>query len=150
MYLLNLGMKVPSLYNLCRVSPEVIGRKCRYVHACFQNLDNAWQWVKGLSTGGSTNTLAALKLALADPQCHAIYLLTDGRPDQVQYGNPSPLLSCYCLKRILQQSPHWYSHDGVIKQLEDKDKTRMIQSRLSLDDLQEKRHLFAIYRITFS
>jgi len=49
----------------------------------FQNLDNAWQWVKGLSTGGSTNTLAALKLALADPQCHAIYLLTDGRPDQV-------------------------------------------------------------------
>ena len=51
----------------------------------FQNLDNAWQWVKGLSTGGSTNTLASLKLALADPQCHAIYLLTDGRPDQVRY-----------------------------------------------------------------
>lgn len=46
-------------------------------------MDNAWQWVKGLSTGGSTNTLAALKLALADPQCHAVYMLTDGRPDQV-------------------------------------------------------------------
>lgn len=52
----------------------------------FQNLDNSWQWVKGLSTGGSTNTLAALKLALADPQCHAIYLLTDGRPDQVTFS----------------------------------------------------------------
>lgn len=41
--------------------------------------------MKGLSTGGSTNTLASLKLALADPQCHAIYLLTDGRPDQVSW-----------------------------------------------------------------
>ena len=33
--------------------------------------------------GGSTNTLAALKLALSDELCEAIYLLTDGRPDQV-------------------------------------------------------------------
>ena len=63
---------------------EAISGKYHYLRAFFfQNLDNAWQWVKGLSTGGSTNTLAALKLALADPQCHAVYLLTDGRPDQV-------------------------------------------------------------------
>ena len=60
----------------------------------FQNLDNAWQWVKGLSTGGSTNTLASLKLALADPQCHAIYLLTDGRPDQVRY--------CFAYSNVLR------------------------------------------------
>ena len=137
------------MYNLCRVSPGVIGKKCSYLDAWLQNLDNAWQWVKGLSTGGSTNTLAALKLALADPQCHAIYLLTDGRPDQVQYGNPSPLLRSYCLKRILQQSPRRYSHDGVIKQPVDKTKRRMIQSRLLLDDHQEKRHLFAIYMSRF-
>ena len=85
-------MEGASLYNLCRESPGVIGRKCSYLYACLQNLDNAWQWVKGLSTGGSTNTLAALKLALADPQCHAIYLLTDGRPDQVRCRNLSGLL----------------------------------------------------------
>uniref|UniRef100_A0A8C4SYV4 VWFA domain-containing protein n=1 Tax=Erpetoichthys calabaricus TaxID=27687 RepID=A0A8C4SYV4_ERPCA len=32
--------------------------------------------------GGSTNTLGALRLAFADPGTKAIYLLTDGRPDQ--------------------------------------------------------------------
>ena len=46
-------------------------------------LENAWLWVKGLSAGGSTNTLGALKRALADTQVEAVYLLTDGRPDQV-------------------------------------------------------------------
>ena len=49
-----------------------------------QNLLNAWQWIKGLAIGGSTNTLAALKLALGDPALQGIYLLTDGRPDQVK------------------------------------------------------------------
>ena len=32
---------------------------------------------------GSTNTYAALQHALGDPGTQAIYLLTDGRPDQV-------------------------------------------------------------------
>ena len=36
-----------------------------------------------LSSGGSTNTLGALRLALSDPSVQAVYLLTDGRPDQV-------------------------------------------------------------------
>uniref|UniRef100_W5MPD8 VWFA domain-containing protein n=1 Tax=Lepisosteus oculatus TaxID=7918 RepID=W5MPD8_LEPOC len=49
-----------------------------------QNLENAWYWVKGLQVkvGGSTNTLGALRLALADVGTDAVYLLTDGRPDQ--------------------------------------------------------------------
>ena len=63
--------------------PKCFSENCSAYVLLSQNLDNAWQWVKGLNTGGSTNTLAALKVALADPQCHAIYLLTDGRPDQV-------------------------------------------------------------------
>lgn len=33
--------------------------------------------------GGSTNTLGALSLALAAEDTEAVYLLTDGRPDQV-------------------------------------------------------------------
>ena len=41
------------------------------------------QWIEGLSANGSTNTLAALRFALADPDTEAMYLLTDGRPDQV-------------------------------------------------------------------
>jgi hypothetical protein len=44
-------------------------------------------WIDGLNAEGSTNTLAALRFALADPATEAIYLLTDGRPDQVKLFN---------------------------------------------------------------
>ncbi len=40
-------------------------------------------WIDKLTAEGSTNTLGALRFALADPVTEAIYLLTDGRPDQV-------------------------------------------------------------------
>ena len=40
-------------------------------------------WIDELHAEGSTNTLGALSFALADAATEAIYLLTDGRPDQV-------------------------------------------------------------------
>lgn len=61
-----------------------------------KNLENAWQWVKGLTTGGSTNTLGALKRALGDSQVQAVYLLTDGRPDQVR-----KIVECFLLRKML-------------------------------------------------
>lgn len=42
-------------------------------------------WIDGLYAEGSTNTLAALRFALADAATEGIYLLTDGRPDQVNF-----------------------------------------------------------------
>ncbi|CAF1439450.1 unnamed protein product [Rotaria magnacalcarata] len=56
-------------------------------------------WIDGLHTEGSTNTLAAIRYALADPGTDGIYLLTDGRPDQnerhilsqVQYRQTLPI-----------------------------------------------------------
>ncbi|KAK3738170.1 hypothetical protein QZH41_019678, partial [Actinostola sp. cb2023] len=69
-------------FNLMKFDTKVQAWRDRLVDCNTHNLDNAWQWVKGLSTGGSTNTLAALKQALTDSQCRGIYLLTDGRPDQ--------------------------------------------------------------------
>ncbi|CAF0845592.1 unnamed protein product, partial [Didymodactylos carnosus] len=56
-------------------------------------------WIQSLNAEGSTNTLAALRFALADTQTEAIYLLTDGRPDQnerhilsqVQYRHAVPI-----------------------------------------------------------
>ncbi|XP_032879340.1 von Willebrand factor A domain-containing protein 3B [Amblyraja radiata] len=47
-----------------------------------QNLENAWSWIKGLQVGSSTNTLGAIRLAFADAGTQAVYLLSDGRPDQ--------------------------------------------------------------------
>lgn len=46
------------------------------------NLLAMWQWVRGMQAGGSTNTLGALLASLRVPNVQALYLLTDGRPDQ--------------------------------------------------------------------
>jgi hypothetical protein len=43
------------------------------------------QWIDGVNAEGSTNTLGAIRFALADSATEAIYLLTDGRPDQVNF-----------------------------------------------------------------
>lgn len=47
-----------------------------------QSLSAARQWVASLEAGGSTDTLGVLKMALSIDRVEAIYLLTDGRPDQ--------------------------------------------------------------------
>ncbi len=50
-----------------------------------QTLAQLQPWIDDLYAEGSTNTLDALRFALADPNTEAIYLLTDGRPDQVKF-----------------------------------------------------------------
>ena len=66
-------------------------------------LDDLVDWIRGLRCQGSTNTLAAIEYALNDEGTEAVYLLTDGRPDQppdavfrlgreqrwISYGNSS-------------------------------------------------------------
>ncbi|XP_029107150.1 von Willebrand factor A domain-containing protein 3B [Scleropages formosus] len=47
-----------------------------------ESLDSAWNWIQGLEGGGSTHMLEALRLALADTDTQAVYLLTDSLPDQ--------------------------------------------------------------------
>ncbi|XP_046854173.1 von Willebrand factor A domain-containing protein 3B-like isoform X2 [Xenia sp. Carnegie-2017] len=80
--LLQEQIKHKRKFNLIHFDSSAIGWRSRIVDCTEQSISDAWLWVKGLKVGGSTNTLAALKLALADELCEAIYLLTDGRPDQ--------------------------------------------------------------------
>ncbi|MBN3299629.1 VWA3B protein, partial [Amia calva] len=68
--------------NFVKFDSRVAAWRDRLAEVNEQNLENAWYWVKGLQVGGSTNTLGALRLAIADVGTHAVYLLTDGRPDQ--------------------------------------------------------------------
>ncbi|KAI8508392.1 von Willebrand factor type A domain, partial [Branchiostoma belcheri] len=70
-------------FNIVKFDTRALPWRDRLADVNEQNLENAWQWVKGLTAGGTTNTLAAIRLALADHNTHAIYLLTDGRPDQL-------------------------------------------------------------------
>ncbi|XP_072040207.1 von Willebrand factor A domain-containing protein 3B-like isoform X2 [Amphiura filiformis] len=88
-----------SRFNLVRFGSKANGWRDRMLEVNETNLQSAWQWVRNLSVSGSTNSLAALKMALSDPNTQAVYLLTDGRPDhppktilaQVQLKEPIPI-----------------------------------------------------------
>jgi hypothetical protein len=45
-------------------------------------MQSAIEWINSLNAQGTTNTLAAIRFALSDLNTEAIYLLSDGRPDQ--------------------------------------------------------------------
>jgi len=74
-------------FNLVAFNSKAQVWQNRLVDVSETSLEGAWRWITGLSCWGSTNTYGALQHALADPGTQAIYLLTDGRPDQVQAMN---------------------------------------------------------------
>ncbi|XP_059322443.1 von Willebrand factor A domain-containing protein 3B [Ammospiza nelsoni] len=69
-------------FNFVKFSAQAVAWQEKLVEVNEENLQDAWLWIKGLEVGSSTNTLKALQIALADTDTQAIYLLTDGRPDQ--------------------------------------------------------------------
>ncbi|XP_010221936.1 PREDICTED: von Willebrand factor A domain-containing protein 3B [Tinamus guttatus] len=69
-------------FNFVKFSAQAVAWQEKLAEVNEENLQGAWLWIKGLEVGTSTNTLRALQIALADTDTQAIYLLTDGRPDQ--------------------------------------------------------------------
>ncbi|XP_009470911.1 PREDICTED: von Willebrand factor A domain-containing protein 3B [Nipponia nippon] len=69
-------------FNFVKFSAQAVAWQEKLAEVNEENLQDAWLWVKGLEVGSSTNTLKALQIALADTDTQAIYLLTDGRPNQ--------------------------------------------------------------------
>ncbi|KAM6284869.1 von Willebrand factor A domain-containing protein 3B isoform 3-T3 [Spheniscus humboldti] len=69
-------------FNFVKFSAQAVAWQEKLAEVNEENLQDAWLWIKGLEAGSSTNTLRALQIALADTDTQAIYLLTDGRPDQ--------------------------------------------------------------------
>ena len=80
-----------------------------------KNISDALMWLKRQQCGGSTNTYAALRIALADPNTQAIYLLTDGRPDQVgKKLFPLTIIIIYSLRVFFFYiSVSWWFFTGV-------------------------------------
>ncbi|XP_074949471.1 von Willebrand factor A domain-containing protein 3B isoform X1 [Phalacrocorax aristotelis] len=74
-------------FNFVKFSAQAVAWQEKLAEVNEENLQDAWLWIKGLEVGSSTNTLKALQVALADTDAQAIYLLTDGRPDQ-----PPPII----------------------------------------------------------
>ncbi|NWR60007.1 VWA3B protein, partial [Bucorvus abyssinicus] len=69
-------------FNFVKFSAQAVAWQEKLVEVNEENWKDAWLWIKGLEVGSSTNTLQALQIALADTNTQAVYLLTDGRPDQ--------------------------------------------------------------------
>ncbi|XP_040440732.1 von Willebrand factor A domain-containing protein 3B isoform X4 [Falco naumanni] len=74
-------------FNFVKFSAQAVAWREKLAEVNEESLQDAWLWIKGLEVGSSTNTLKALQIALADTDTQAIYLLTDGRPDQ-----PPPII----------------------------------------------------------
>ncbi|KAK0045323.1 von Willebrand factor A domain-containing protein 3B-like isoform X1 [Biomphalaria pfeifferi] len=120
-------------FNFIAFNSKISGWKDRLVEVSESSMQSAWAWIQSLTCWGSTNTYAALQQALADPQTQAIYLLTDGRPDQpaksilaqVQFQKNIPIhtisFNCddveanqflYSLAEITAGRYHYFSENG--------------------------------------
>ena len=102
--------------NLVAFNDKAYPWKDRLIDVTESTLQSAWLWIKALACYGSTNTLAALKFALSDRQTHAIYLLTDGRPNHP----PKTVLSqvnASKLHHILSMVPYTTIYSQVGKSL---------------------------------
>ncbi|KAM4795957.1 von Willebrand factor A domain-containing protein 3B [Rhinophrynus dorsalis] len=75
-------LRYKRMFNFVKFDSRVEAWKSKLAEVNEDNLKGAWFWVKELEVGSSTNTLRALQVALTDSKTEAVYLLTDGRPDQ--------------------------------------------------------------------
>jgi von Willebrand factor A domain-containing protein 3 len=76
-------LKAKQRFNLLAFNSKIHPWRDRLVEVDEYNLASALEWIQSLNAQGTTNTLAAIRFALCDLNTEAIYLLSDGRPDQV-------------------------------------------------------------------
>ena len=69
-------------FNLIDFNTEVIQWSDRMVKCTPQTTEVAKQWIRQLMPRTGTNTMDAVLTAFSDPDCDAVYLVTDGLPDQ--------------------------------------------------------------------
>ncbi|XP_071991810.1 von Willebrand factor A domain-containing protein 3B isoform X2 [Engystomops pustulosus] len=80
--LLQEQLKHKAMFNFVKFDSNVEAWKPKLAEVNEESMKEAWCWIKELQVGSSTNTLKALQVALMDSNTQAVYLLTDGRPDQ--------------------------------------------------------------------
>ncbi|GFO27244.1 von Willebrand factor a domain-containing protein 3b [Plakobranchus ocellatus] len=71
-----------AMFNLIEFNSQVTQWADKLVQCTPETVAVAGQWVSGLSAKTGTNTQDALLAAFADTTCQAVYLVTDGPPDQ--------------------------------------------------------------------
>ena len=76
-------LKAKQRFNQIGFNSKVSSWRDRMVEVNEYNLMSALEWTNSLTANGTTNTQEAIRFAMSDLNTEAIYLLTDGRPDQV-------------------------------------------------------------------
>lgn len=71
-----------NTFNLVEFSTEVIQWADRMVKCTPETVQVAEEWISKLKPKTGTNTLDAVVAAFGDPNCRAVYLVTDSIPDQ--------------------------------------------------------------------
>ena len=71
-----------SMFNIIQFNENATKWADSLVHCDTETVNIASQWISNLKCGTSTNTMSAIQQALNDPAVEAIYLVTDGLPDQ--------------------------------------------------------------------
>ncbi|XP_078583150.1 uncharacterized protein LOC144865931 isoform X3 [Branchiostoma floridae x Branchiostoma japonicum] len=84
--LLKIAYTAPDkTFNIVEFSTEVDQWADRMVKCTPHTVTRAAGWIRTLTPKTGTNTLDALLTALGDPGCTAVYLVTDGLPDQAPH-----------------------------------------------------------------
>ncbi|XP_035662950.1 uncharacterized protein LOC118406753 isoform X1 [Branchiostoma floridae] len=84
--LLKIAYTAPDkTFNIVEFSTEVDQWADRMVKCTPHTVTRAAGWIRALTPKTGTNTLDALLTALGDPGCTAVYLVTDGLPDQAPH-----------------------------------------------------------------
>ncbi|KFO25171.1 von Willebrand factor A domain-containing protein 3B [Fukomys damarensis] len=76
-------LKYKSKFNFVTFDGQAVAWRDKLAEINEDNLEQAQSWIREIKVGSSTNTLQALQIAFADHETQVIYLLTDGRPDQL-------------------------------------------------------------------
>jgi uncharacterized protein YegL len=95
------GLKASQFFNLVVFATNAVAWQPGVQPVTPQNLQAAANFLQKYSAAGSTNMLAALNLAISDPQAEAVVLASDGEPD------------C-CAAQMFQIAKVWQSGSRVI------------------------------------
>ena len=92
-----------SMFNIIEFNTEVLQWADKLVRCTPQTVAVAASWIKNLSAKTGTSTLDALLTAFSDTTAEAVYLITDGLPDQntseildhVSYASKNRPIHCF-------------------------------------------------------
>ncbi|XP_078482121.1 uncharacterized protein LOC100181394 [Ciona intestinalis] len=80
--------RLGTTFNIIEFSSDITQWADRMVECTPITANAATRWLRGIESQTGSDTLTALHMAFDEPRCQAVYLVTDGMPDQ----NPEEII----------------------------------------------------------